>query len=244
MKAIASKIAAIMGECDYVYKGGFNKFHQYKYAAAADVLEKVNSACVKHKVASIPSFEIMDNKIHTTNKGGQEYLITVKCELTLICGDTGESVTIHSLGTGQDPGDKAIAKAQTMAIKYAWMMALNISTGDDPEADESVDQRNATEPKKPAIQYPKPTTQTGPYIPPEEAKASVNQPKPATEQQRKRLFAMSKKAGMEQGDLKLLVEQLTGKTSTADLNSEDIQKCFNDLEFIIKAKESKEGADA
>jgi hypothetical protein len=34
-------------------------------------------------------------------------------------------------------------KATTAATKYAWMVALNIATGDDPEADESTDKRAA-----------------------------------------------------------------------------------------------------
>jgi hypothetical protein len=231
VKDIASKLVLIMGECDYVQKGGVNKFHNYKYAAAADVLEKVNAACVKHNVASIVSSKIVDVSEVTTSRGNKERLVTVETTLRIIDGDSGEEVTAAALGTGQDPGDKAVAKAQTMALKYAWMTTLNISTGDDPEADESVDQRNA-ETKKPAS--------TPPSKPPPDPMQGVVTPKLATEPQRKRLFALSKKAGLEQADLKLLVEQLTGKTSTADLTSEDIQKCFADLEVIIRAKDSKQ----
>jgi len=53
--------------------------------------------------------------------------------------DSGESVTIQGLGSGKDGGDKGVAKAQTQAIKYAWMHSLTISTGEDPEADASTD---------------------------------------------------------------------------------------------------------
>jgi DNA-directed RNA polymerase subunit M/transcription elongation factor TFIIS len=40
-----------------------------------------------------------------------------------------------------------LSKAQTQAKKYAWLLALNISTGDDPEADERTDR--AQEPAVP-----------------------------------------------------------------------------------------------
>jgi hypothetical protein len=62
----------------------------------------------------------------------------------------------------------------------------------------------------------------------------------ATEPQRKRLFAMSKQAGMEPDDLKVLIEQHTGKTSTVELTKDDIKRCFEAVEFIIEANKSKQ----
>lgn len=146
MKGIASKLVLIMDECRYAQKDGRNAFHNYRYVSAANILEKVNDACVSHRVASVPSYSIVSTEQKDTAKGGKEYLVTVQCELTIIDADSGEAVTARSLGTGQDAGDKAVAKGQTMALKYAWMSTLNISTGDDPEADQSVDERNAGRP--------------------------------------------------------------------------------------------------
>ena len=54
--------------------------------------------------------------------------------------DSGESVKIKGLGSGQDAGDKATMKAQTAAIKYAFLLSFAISTGDDPEADTHTDE--------------------------------------------------------------------------------------------------------
>ena len=45
--------------------------------------------------------------------------------------------------SGQDAGDKAVMKAQTAAIKYAYMLSLCIATGDDPEADSKTDENSA-----------------------------------------------------------------------------------------------------
>ena len=143
MKNIATKLVKIMSSCKYAQKDGKNKFHNYNYVSAANILEKVNDACTDNNVASIVSYKIVDQKEKATKSGSNEFLITVEATLNIIDGDSGESVSVIALGTGQDPGDKAIAKAQTMALKYAWMTTLNISTGDDPEADESVDQRNS-----------------------------------------------------------------------------------------------------
>jgi hypothetical protein len=51
---------------------------------------------------------------------------------------------IVGLGSGQDVGDKAVMKAQTAAIKYAYLMSLAISTNDDPEADSRTDEGTAS----------------------------------------------------------------------------------------------------
>ena len=54
--------------------------------------------------------------------------------------DSGEQIKIKGLGSGQDAGDKSVMKAQTAAIKYAFLLSFAISTGDDPEADTHTDE--------------------------------------------------------------------------------------------------------
>ena len=144
MKNIASKLVYIMNDCGYIQKDADNKEQRYKYVSAAAVLEKVNAALVAARVVSIPEYTIVSEKEKSTSRGGIWQLVTVQCKLLLIDADSGESVTIASLGTGTDPGDKAVAKAQTMALKYAWLTTLNIETGDDPEADPNTDKQTFT----------------------------------------------------------------------------------------------------
>lgn len=83
----------------------------------------------------------------TNLKGNTEHLATVKVEITLIDGDSGEEVKIYGIGSGQDAGDKAVMKAQTAATKYAYMLSFCIATGDDPEADSKTDENNYAEPQ-------------------------------------------------------------------------------------------------
>ena len=147
MKQIAKKMVQVMADCAYVQKSGTNDFHRYKYATAADVLEKVNASLVKHGVAVTAQAELIDLREVTTAKGNIERLATVRTTLTLVDSDSGESMVCSGLGSGQDPGDKASMKACTASLKYAWLMTLAIATGDDPEADSSVDQRMAEAPK-------------------------------------------------------------------------------------------------
>lgn len=139
---IAKKLVAVMSECSHVCKNGLNSYHQYKYATAEDVLCKVNEALTKNKLASVVT-PALDSVVDVVNlKGNKEHLATISVKIELIDSDSGESIVLQGFGSGQDAGDKAIMKAQTAAIKYAYMMSLCIATGDDPEADINTDENN------------------------------------------------------------------------------------------------------
>ena len=118
---IAKKLVLIMGECSHVAKDGFNDFHKYSYASAAGVLETINAALVKHKVASVVTPAILNSFDVTNAKGNIEHQVTVGCNILLIDSESGESIDLYGIGTGQDAGDKAVMKAETAAIKYAYL---------------------------------------------------------------------------------------------------------------------------
>ena len=143
MQKIASKLIQVMAECSQIRKNGLNEFHHYKYATSADVLEKVNAALVKHKLASVVTPEVVQASEVLNSKGNAEQRVTVKVTITLVDAESGESVLLVGLGSGQDVGDKAVMKAQTAAIKYAYLMSLAISTNDDPEADSRTDENSS-----------------------------------------------------------------------------------------------------
>lgn len=145
MQKLAAKFIEVMKECSHIAKNGENNFHGYKYAASADVLQRVNTSLVAHGIASMAMPEIVSQQDVTTAKGNIERLVTVKMDITLIDKESGEMFQITGLGSGQDSGDKAVMKAQTAAIKYAYMLSLAVSTGDDPEADRRTDEGMAAE---------------------------------------------------------------------------------------------------
>ena len=147
MQKIAKKFVEVMRECSHVANNGTNDFHRYKYATAADVLEKVNASLTKHGIASVVATNLLGSKEVTTAKGNIEQLVTVEVSVTLIDAESGESLTLKGLGSGQDPSDKAVAKAQTMAIKYCYLNSLAIATLDDPEADCHTDEVMLPKPK-------------------------------------------------------------------------------------------------
>jgi hypothetical protein len=150
------RLMEVAAQCSYVQKGGQNLFHKYNYAAAADVLEKVSKALHSEGLVSWTESEIHDWREKTTKSGSLDNLVTVRTRLHIVDPDSGQEVVTVAFGSGQDAGDKAVMKAQTAALKYAWLMTLNISTGDDPEADAKTDERVAGEKRaKPAPRGPK-----------------------------------------------------------------------------------------
>jgi hypothetical protein len=70
---------------------------------------------------------------------GKQALLTLRFTWTLTDGDSGETISFQSVGTGADSGDKAAYKAATGALKYALLTGFLIPTGDDPEADLATD---------------------------------------------------------------------------------------------------------
>ena len=147
MQKLAKKFVEVMRDCSHVAKNGSNDFHKYKYATASDVLEKVNASLTKHGIASVVTPTLLSVQEVTTAKGNTERLATVEVTVTLIDGESGESFAIKGLGSGQDAGDKSLAKAQTMALKYCYLASLAIATGDDPEADQRTDEVMQPKPK-------------------------------------------------------------------------------------------------
>lgn len=140
---IAKKLVNVMNECSHIAKNGLNSYHQYKYATAEDVLLKVNEALTRNKIASIVIPEVTSMIDVANLKGNTEHLVTVNVQIKLIDSESGESVNFFGIGSGQDAGDKAVMKAQTAAIKYAYMLSLCIATGDDPEADSKTDENSS-----------------------------------------------------------------------------------------------------
>ena len=145
MQKLAAKFIQVMQECSHIAKSGTNSYHGYKYATSADVMQKVNAAFTKFGIASFVSPSLINLQNVTTAKGNIEHLATVEVEIKLVDKDSGEEAILKGLGNGQDSGDKAIAKGLTSALKYAYMMSLAISTGDDPEADQRTDENTFVE---------------------------------------------------------------------------------------------------
>ncbi|MBT2601257.1 MULTISPECIES: ERF family protein [unclassified Oceanobacillus] len=149
-RQLVKKLAKVMTEVKHIEKKGYNKFHKYHYATESDVAERVREVLAEQSVMMLPDIVEHSTREHTNQKGNTEYIATVKVKFTFIDGETGEELSIHSVGEGQDAGDKAVYKAITGAQKYALMKAFMIPTGDDPEADTNTSNNNQPKQQAPS----------------------------------------------------------------------------------------------
>lgn len=142
------KLSLAMKSCSYIEKTGENTFHGYSYVTSSDVLERVNDALTSVGLITTVTPTLLDLREVQTAKGNIDKHATISVTISIIDVETGESVQISGIGSGQDSGDKAIMKAETAAIKYAYMLSFCIATGDDPEADNTTDLNTQVIPPK------------------------------------------------------------------------------------------------
>lgn len=133
------KLSLAMKSCSYIEKTGENTFHGYSYVTSSDVLERVNDALTSVGLITAVTPTLLDLREVQTAKGNIDKHATISVTISIIDVESGETVQISGIGSGQDSGDKAIMKAETAAIKYAYMLSFCIATGDDPEADNTTD---------------------------------------------------------------------------------------------------------
>ena len=137
---LASKLVNILDSMSGVQKKGFNKNQNYFYMREVDVLEALKTELVKHKIILLTSSKLVDiSPKEKTDKNGNkqtEFITTVETSHTFVDSESGEQLTITSVGSGYDSTDKGSAKAITSATKYALLKTFMISDeGADVEND-------------------------------------------------------------------------------------------------------------
>jgi len=136
MKHIIQALNAIMKDVSYVQKSSENKFHGYKYASEASLLESLRPAMIQHGLILIPSV----GNVSPIDQYGNT-MLTVEYTLAHVSGEIWPD-KITAVGCGNDKsksgsvGDKGVYKALTGANKYLLFKLFQIETGDDPEKDE------------------------------------------------------------------------------------------------------------
>lgn len=139
---IAQRIAAVMGEVDYVQKEkkqGMN----YSIVSHDAVTAKVRPLLHKHGVIYYP------RGLNVSQNGNRtEAVFTVRFENI---DDRADFIDVETFGYGVDPQDKGPGKAMSYGVKYALLKVLGLETGDDPDTvqDNRADFRPSTGEDKP-----------------------------------------------------------------------------------------------
>ena len=147
MNKIVTAISKIMADVGSVKKDGENKFHNYKYATASDILHKLQPLLAREGLV-IFQHEIASEMI----ADGLALAVTYEFVLAHREGEvwpekpryTGIAAARNAKG-GFD--DKSGNKCHTAARKYFMLALFQIPTGDYDDADEQED-RPAGKPKR------------------------------------------------------------------------------------------------
>jgi hypothetical protein len=161
-------------------------------------------------------------------------------------------MTVTTIGFGADSGDKGPYKAMTGGLKYALLHAVGLATDDDPETTVSAPEA-APAPQEARRVGPKPSSAT--ETPAEAAEAAPaaqttavgDDPNaPITTAQNRLLFGRSNDAGLDVKQFRSLVFLVTGKRSSKQLVSKEVDEILAGLadENVVARAKSDATFDA
>ena len=144
-KNLAERLLAVQTEAKTVLKSGHNKFSHYQYATEGDYQNELKPLLTKNGITLVPK-GVMDFKVT-----GATVFITMKWQLINV-DNVRDTYTFTFIGSGRDTeaksadvGDKAVAKAMTMANKYMLAKVFQLESEDDADKE---DAKNKGEDKK------------------------------------------------------------------------------------------------
>lgn len=136
------RLVEVAREMGPLSKSGFNTKQNYAFAKADDTIADVRVPLLERNILCLAYEHHTEERIRTTSQGGESAVTTVHLVFLLVAADTGERIELMWPGRGEDPMDKGVSKALTNAIKTFLRQQLLLPYGnDDPEADESTDER-------------------------------------------------------------------------------------------------------
>ena len=105
----------------------YGKGGGYQYTPAADVTAAVHGALVTAGLI------VGSSRVVAVSGDHRAALVTL--EVDVIDPEDGSRTTFQGTGAASDSGDKALSKANTIAMRYLWLGAFQIATGDEDIAE-------------------------------------------------------------------------------------------------------------
>lgn len=127
-------LSRVMADIGAVGKDGFNAHGKFKFRGIDGVINAVSPALRKHGVIVTPRLHSIDQQAMTTAKGASMNRVVVVVDY-VFTGPAGDTITARTPGESFDVGDKATAKAMSVAMRTALLQALALPT-DEPDPDE------------------------------------------------------------------------------------------------------------
>ena len=134
-------LSKVMGDVQAVRKDSKNQAQKFLFRGIDAVLNAVGPALRKHGVTILPEDVEVHRSNGTTTSGKQTAEVVIKVTYR-IYGPNGDSIHGKVAAEAMDFGDKAIAKAMSVAYRTFLLQALTIPT-DEPDPDSESYERGA-----------------------------------------------------------------------------------------------------
>ena len=137
---VTEALAAVMTDVQAVAKKDRNDHQKFNFRGIDAVLNAVGPALRKHGVVVVPNVDSVTYDDVTTSTGKGATACRVLVTYTFHHGDS--SLTCRVAAEAWDHGDKAAAKAMSVAFRTALLQALALPT-DEPDPDASSYERSS-----------------------------------------------------------------------------------------------------
>lgn len=138
---IHQALSKVMGDVQAVKKDSKNQAQRFNFRGIDAVMNAVGPALRKHGVTILPEDVDVHRTNGTTANGKQTAEVVVKVTYR-VYGPSGDSIHGKVAAEAMDFGDKAIAKAMSVAYRTFLLQALTIPT-DEPDPDSESFERGA-----------------------------------------------------------------------------------------------------
>lgn len=138
---ILAALHAVMAEIKAVGKDGWNNYSNYNFRGIDGVLNAVGPALRQHRVVLIPTVEHIDYDSVPAKGGAMMTAVRLRMRVALYAMD-GSSIAATVWGEAFDSGDKATAKAHSVALRTALIQMLALPT-QEPDPDETTYERRS-----------------------------------------------------------------------------------------------------
>lgn len=130
---IYADVIEVMRTVGHIAKGQKNANQHFNFRGIDDVMNAFGPALREHGVIACPVFEELSSEFaQAGNK--RVHMITVRVTLTFMnaAGESWQAVT--ALGNAADYGDKGYSKAQSVALRQAYLYLFTLPTNEpDPD---------------------------------------------------------------------------------------------------------------
>lgn len=134
IKNVYEAWSAVMQSVRAIAKDDKNTQQGFNFRGIDATMQAVGPALREHGVFVVPSGQEIRAESYATRSGTQMKNVTVTVQYTVF-GPAGDTFSGLAYGEAADVGDKAVTKAQSVALRTFLLQSLMVPTGDpDPDA--------------------------------------------------------------------------------------------------------------